>query len=76
MFTVRVDRGRESHTAVCCARYTVTATEGGAARLVLQDVAGRALETVLVGGGDIAYVMNESGVTVDVVRPPGGLRAG
>lgn len=74
MFTVRVD-GRGSRTGLACARYTVTA-EGGAARLVLQDEAGRDVEAVTVGAGDVAYVMNEAGVTVDVVRPPAAQKAG
>lgn len=74
MFTVRVDRGRKSREVYACARYMVEADPDGQARLTLvgmSDGQGGLLpdpHDLLIGPADCAFVMNDKGVTCDVVR--------
>ena len=79
MFTVRVDHGpvpQKSRSVYGCDRYSVEMAEDGrTATVSLFDGAGTESK-VHVGEGGIAYVMNERGLTVDVIRTPPPLREG
>ncbi len=74
MFTVRVDRGRSSREVYACARYMVNHDTDGQARITLvgmsDGLGGLAPEPhdLLVSTADCAFVMNDKGVTCDVVR--------
>jgi hypothetical protein len=74
MFTVRIDRGRTKREVYACARYMVAYDPDGQARLTLvgmsDGLGGSHAEPVdkLVGPADCAFVMNDKGVTCDVVR--------
>ena len=68
MFTVRIDHGPNpqlNRTVYSCTGYAVRVTDAGDAVMSLELAAGK--EDVPLQGG-IAYVMNDHGVTVDVVR--------
>lgn len=74
MFTVRVDRGRTSREVYACARYIVKYDPDGQARVTLvgmsDGLGGQAPDPhdLTVAPGDCAFVMNDKGVTCDVVR--------
>lgn len=67
MFTVRIDHGPNpqlNRTVYSCAGYAVRVSDGETV-MALELATGK--EEVPLQGG-IAYVMNDHGVTVDVVR--------
>lgn len=74
MFTVRVDRGRARREVFACARYIVNYDPDGQARVTLvgmsDGLGGQLAEPhdLLVSTADCAFVMNDKGVTCDVVR--------
>lgn len=87
MFTVRVDRGRTSREVYACARYIVNYDPDGQARVTLvgmsDGLGGQVPEPrdLLVSTADCAFVMNDKGVTCDVVRalrlaPPAEAKVG
>lgn len=75
MFTVRVDRGRVSREVYACARYIVKYDAIGQALVTLvglsDGLGGQVADPhdLVVGVGDCAFIMNDKGVTCDVVRP-------
>jgi hypothetical protein len=77
MFTIRVDRMNGSGVAgslreVCeCARYRVVYEQATAMmRLDLFGATGDEApnQRLTLGGGDEAFIMNDAGTTVDIVR--------
>jgi len=71
MFAIRVEHnkdGQPSHTMYRANRYTVYhEKEGHLVRLELVQGTGDPDEVQVIDGG-VAYVMNNEGVTVDVIR--------
>lgn len=73
-FTIRVQRAGR-HDVYACARYAVS---GGAVRGTCRvELIGtpEGDQTINIGEDESAYVMNESGRTVDTIRPPSGHRS-
>ena len=75
MYTVRIEHGRKpGHSVVSCAAYDVDETADGGTVVTLRiptadgEIEKRRIE--LSQAGKI-FVMNDNGVTVDVIRPKG-----
>ena len=68
MFTIRVQRGG-GHTVYACARYSVASgpTVGTCNIELVGTPEGDA--TITIAGGESAYVMNDTGRTVDTIKP-------
>jgi hypothetical protein len=68
MFTVRIEHGPPgARRVVTCAAYEVTVI-GEGVRLELEKPDEETV-AVEIGSRGCAYVMNDAGVTIDVIRP-------
>lgn len=71
MFTIRVDHGRSdagrpARSVFACDSYAITFGQS-AATIAISGEDGKSPKDVIVIDGEIAYVMNAAGTTVDVV---------
>jgi hypothetical protein len=67
MFTVRINNGKKGYEVFECATYKVERSEDGKV-ISLAHKTGDATETRPLVGGEDAFIMNDKGYTVDIIR--------